>query len=170
MASNDYRFVTCWRLDNTTCAEVTEILGNAEDLVRWWPAVYLEVEVLDGGDADGIGKRVRLYTRGWLPYTLRWEFRVVEKSGVNGFVLDASGDFEGRGVWQFAPRDGGVDATYTWTIRAEKGLLKYGSLLLKPVFAWNHRWAMRQGHDSLVREIARRHSQSPRAQAPSGRI
>ncbi|TAK06488.1 polyketide cyclase, partial [bacterium] len=45
MASNDYHFITSWRAESTV-EEVYEILDNAPDLVRWWPSVYLDVEVL----------------------------------------------------------------------------------------------------------------------------
>ena len=47
-------------------------------LPRWWPSVYLDVEELEPADARGLGRRVRLLTKGWLPYTLAWEFVVTE--------------------------------------------------------------------------------------------
>ena len=36
--SNEYHFITRWRLD-ATVEEVDEVLGDALDLSRWWPAV-----------------------------------------------------------------------------------------------------------------------------------
>lgn len=69
MANNDYHFITHWRVQSTV-DEVAEILADAEQLPRWWPAVYLEVKQLAAGDAQGVGKRIALYTKGWLPYTL----------------------------------------------------------------------------------------------------
>lgn len=78
----------------------------------------------------------------------------------NGFSLEAWGDFEGTGVWNFAQDGQFVDITYDWRIRAEKPLLRYFSFLLKPVFAANHRWAMARGEESLAGELARRGQQS----------
>src|SRR5215472_6781540 len=101
MASNDYHFITNWRVQSTL-EEVNEILGDALDLVRWWPSVYLDVKELAPADANGLGRRVGLYTKGWLPYTLRWEFVVTDIRGLTGFTLVASGDFVGRGIWTFA--------------------------------------------------------------------
>src|SRR5512141_493436 len=98
MAANEYHFITIWRVQGTI-QEVAEILGDAPGLVRWWPSVYLDVQVLEEGDASGIGRLVSLYTKGWLPYTLRWSFRVSESSFPRGFTLAASGDFVGRGIW-----------------------------------------------------------------------
>ena len=42
-----------------------------------------------------------LVTKGWLPYTLRWEFVVTRSHYPFGFTIDASGDFVGRGEWTF---------------------------------------------------------------------
>ena len=77
MHSNAYHFVTHWRV-KSTCEEVSHLLAHAEDLSRWWPSVYLEVKVLQEGAADGVGRVVELFTKGWLPYTLRWSFVVTE--------------------------------------------------------------------------------------------
>lgn len=68
--SNDYHFVTRWRVQGTV-SKVYDLLSRAVDLPRWWPSVYLDVQELEQGDPNGIGKVVSLHTRGWLPYTLR---------------------------------------------------------------------------------------------------
>lgn len=165
MASNDYHFVTRWRVKGTT-TEVSDLLSEVDELTRWWPSVYLDVRVLEPGDANGVGKQVELLTRGWLPYKLRWRFVVTEANKPHGFALRATGDFNGRGEWRFEQNGEWVDITYDWRIRANKPLLRRLSLLLKPIFAANHRWAMRQGERSLVAEIARR-QQSNHANQPS---
>ena len=64
-----------------TCGEVADILGDPLRLEVWWPSVYLEVEEIEPARAEGgVGRRVRLLTKGWLPYTLRWELVVVEST------------------------------------------------------------------------------------------
>ena len=156
MPTNDYHFITVWRVESTI-DEVSTILGDAPDLVRWWPSVYLEVKVLEPGDERGLGKVVRLYTKGWLPYTLRWDFRVTEVRN-EGFTLVAWGDFDGRGIWTFEQDGPWVNITYDWKIKAEKPLLRYFSFIMKPIFSANHHWAMARGEESLKLEIARRHA------------
>jgi polyketide cyclase/dehydrase/lipid transport protein len=153
--SNDYRFVTRWVVEGT-CEEVSEVLGNPLDLPRWWPMVYLEVVELRRPNAAGTGRRVRLLTKGQLPYTLRWEFEVVESGFPYGFTIAATGDFEGTGIWTFTQSGPHVDITFDWRIRAEKPLLRWLSFVLKPLFEANHRWAMARGEECLVRELARR--------------
>ena len=155
MSSNEYAFTTHWRVQST-CQEISDILGDAPDLARWWPSVYLDVQELEPGDANGIGKVVSLYTKGWLPYTLRWQFRVTDNRSPYGFSLEAWGDFVGAGDWTFEQDGQWVNITYEWRIRAEKPLLRYLSFILKPIFSANHHWAMRQGEMSLQRELARR--------------
>lgn len=154
MASKDYHFITHWRVEGTL-DEVGTILADAPDLVRWWPSVYLDVQELEPGDANGLGKMISLYTKGWLPYTLRWQFRVTDVTS-SGFALTASGDFVGRGVWTFRQDGSFVDITYDWRISAEKPLLRYFSFIMKPVFSANHHWAMRKGEESLKLELRRR--------------
>ncbi len=113
--------------------------------------------------ADWAG--VRLHTKGWLPYTLRWDFEVVESRYPHGFTISASGDFDGRGVWTIEQDGAFVDVTYGWRISAEKPLLRNLSFLLRPVFEANHRWAMAQGEESLELELARRRATSDEARA-----
>ncbi|MEM7111557.1 MAG: SRPBCC family protein [Chloroflexota bacterium] len=156
MASNDYHFITNWRIQGSI-EEIAEILGDAPDLVRWWPSVYLRVDELEPGDPEtGIGKVVDLYTKGWLPYTLRWKFRVTESNFPHGSALEAWGDFDGRGIWTLEQDGEWANVTYDWKIRADKPLLRALSFLLKPIFSANHHWAMNQGEESLKRELARR--------------
>jgi hypothetical protein len=158
MATNEYHFITNWRV-KTRQNEVVAIISDAESLPRWWPSVYLEVRVFAPGDANGIGKRVDLFTKGWLPYTLRWQFTVTEVVP-DGFTLVAEGDFVGRGIWTFGQDGDWVDIIYDWKIEANKPLLKYLSFALKPLFAMNHEWAMAQGERSLELELRRRAGES----------
>ena len=164
MTANEYHYITHWRVHGTV-REVSEVLGQATDLVRWWPSVYLDVQQGAAGDENGIGRVIHLYTKGWLPYTLRWSFRVTESRYPYGFTLEAWGDFVGRGVWTFEQNSEWVDITYDWNIRADKPLLKYLSFLLKPIFGANHQWAMRMGEESLKLELMRRHAATPEERA-----
>ncbi|MCU1383494.1 MAG: Polyketide cyclase/dehydrase, partial [Acidobacteria bacterium] len=162
--NNDYAFVTHWRVE-ATCGEVADILGAPLDLPRWWPSVYLRVEELRAPDAAGLGGRVRLHTKGWLPYTLKWDSELVESHYPHGYALVASGDFDGRGIWAFAQDGRFVDISYDWRLSAEKPLLRNLSPVLKPIFEANHRWAMAQGEESLKLELARRRATSDAARA-----
>lgn len=158
MATNHYHFITHWRIESTI-EEISTILNDALGLARWWPSVYLDVKVLETGNEYGVGKVVSLYTKGWLPYRLRWSFRVTEVQK-DGFTLVAWGDFDGRGIWTYEQDGSKVNITYDWKIKAEKPLLRYFSFIMKPIFSANHHWAMAKGEESLKLELARRHATS----------
>ena len=167
-SSTDYHFITRWEL-NASCEEVYRILEDVEALADWWPSVYLNVKVIEKGQPGGIGKVVNLYTKGWLPYSLRWKFRVTEISFPSGFSLEAMGDFAGTGVWTFRQEGATCVVTYDWRISAEKPLLKKLTWLLRPIFSANHEWAMCKGLESLQLELRRRRGEHgvPKPPAPT---
>jgi hypothetical protein len=164
LSNNWYRFISRWRVAGT-CGEVADILGDPLTLPQWWPSVYLAVDELEPAGPDGIGRRVLLHTRGWLPYTLKWEFEVVESRYPHHIAIVARGDFDGRGDWTIVQDGDWVDVTYDWQVRAEKPLLRRLTFLLRPLFEANHRWAMAQGETSLKLELARRRATSAEALA-----
>jgi hypothetical protein len=157
---SDYQLISRWRVEGT-CEEVSDVFRDVENLRRWWPATYLDVRVLEEGDAQGVGKVVSLHTRGYLPYSLRWQFRVAESRHPYGSTLEAFGDLQGRGIWTFRQDGLFVDITYDWKVRAQRPVVRALSLLLRPLLASNHQYAMRRGEQSLKLELARRRARTP---------
>ena len=155
----DYEFRTVWRVAGTV-VEVRDVLADGRSLPRWWPAVYLAVDVIEEGDDSGRGAELGLFTTGWLPYTLRWTLRVTEPVTTAGYALSATGDLVGTGRWTFAQDGPEVVITYDWRVTAGKPLLRRLTWLLRPVFAANHRWAMARGEESLRLEVRRRQATS----------
>ncbi|MCU1691573.1 MAG: hypothetical protein JWM64_664 [Frankiales bacterium] len=153
---SDYVFRTVWRVPGTPM-EVATVLADAASLPRWWPSVYLAVEVLETPDTEtGHGAVARLHTTGWLPYTLTWTLTITSPITVEGFSLSAVGDLEGTGVWTFREDGPETEVVYDWQVRAGKPLLRRWSWLLRPAFEANHHWAMRKGEQSLALELRRR--------------
>ena len=160
--NHQYHFATTWRIE-ALCGEVADVLGDPLALPRWWPSVYLSAVESGSGDAHGLGRRVALITKGWLPYTWRWELEVIESRYPHRLAIAARGDFDGRGVWTFEQEGPDTIATYDWRVQVEKPLVRRLSFLLKPLFEANHRWAMAQGEESLKLELARRRATSDAA-------
>jgi hypothetical protein len=159
MPSNDYHFIDQWRVEGDV-QEVADIIEDALSLSVWWSSVYFEVNELEPGGEGGVGKLIGLRAGGWLPYTLRINFRTTESRYPNGFSMDASGDLEGKGIWVFKQAGPFVEVTYDWTIRANKPIIDKLSFLLKPIFRSNHRWTMKRGEESLKLELLRRRAQT----------
>jgi len=159
MTTNDYHFVDRWRVEGDI-KEVADILEDALSLPQWWGSVYFEVKEIEPGGEHGIGKLISLRAGGWLPYTLRINFRTVESRYPHGFSMDATGDLEGKGIWTFEPHGPFVNVTYDWTIRANKPIIEKLSFLLKPIFRSNHNWTMKRGEESLKLELMRRRAKT----------
>lgn len=167
-----YHLVTTWRV-RASLEEVAAILSEPERLPDWWPAVYLDAQETAPGDETGLDKEVALHTKGWLPYTLRWQFRVTAIEPPRRVVLEPMGDFTGRGTWTFAQDGPWAVIGYEWDVETHKPLLRALGWLLRPVFAANHDWAMRRGEESLRLELLRRRAatsaQRARVPPPPGR-
>src|SRR5436190_6144002 len=76
MPDSSYHFVDRWRVE-ADINEVADILEDALSLPRWWSSVYFEASEIEAGEKHGIGKLISLHAGGWLPYTLRINFRTV---------------------------------------------------------------------------------------------
>jgi hypothetical protein len=155
MTVPEHRFVTRWSVLGTV-EEVAVVLADLREFARWWPSVFLDVEELEPGAEDGVGRRARLHTKAWFPYTLYLQFRVVESRHPYGFSISATGDLEGRGDWTLEEAGAWTLVTHDCRVRVETPLLRLLSPVLRPVLAANHRWAMRMGEESLALELARR--------------
>jgi hypothetical protein len=160
----DFHLVTKWRVLGTV-EEAFDLISHVEDLPRWWPAGFPEVLVIEQGDASGVGTIVRIATKGFMPYVLRWHMRVTDVVPNTSISIKAWGDFEGAGVWTFARNDAWCDITYDWQVSVKKGVERYLSLIARPLVASNHNWVMARGEESLRIELARRHAPSDVARA-----
>jgi hypothetical protein len=156
---NRYHFVDRWRVEGDI-KEVADILEDALNLPRWWGSVYFGVREIEPGERHGIGKLISLHAGGWLPYTLRINFRTVAANYPHGFTMEATGDLQGQGIWTFEQDGSWVNVTYDWTIKANKPIIEKLSFLLKPIFRSNHNWTMNRGEESLKLELLRRRAKS----------
>lgn len=155
MPANEYHFLTEWRVTGPV-ELVYDILVQRDQYPQWWSDVFLEAVSEGSKQAGEVGDLVRLHTKGRLPYTLRWTAETVATERPHRIEIRAHGDFEGRGIWTLRQDGADTAAVYDWALRAEKPLIRALSFLLKPLFSWNHRWAMARGHIGLQAEIDRR--------------
>lgn len=160
-----FHFITHWEL-SARVEEVYPIIKDSSKLCKWWPSVYLEVKTYKDGDATGIGKIVSLYTKGYLPYTLRWSFEVMEIIKNKKIALRAFGDLNGNGVWTFGQKGETCKVDYDWNISFDKPYLSKLAWLLRPIFSFNHKWAMKKGLESLQLELRRKRGETNVPEAP----
>lgn len=155
MSSDEYRFTTHWRVRGT-CERVSDVLADTDRIANWWPSVYRECTVLERGGQHGLGRRVAVTTKGFLPYAIHWRFTVVEEFYPHGSRIVAEGDLEGEGRWTLTQDGDEVAISYDWRVRANKPLLRRFGRWLRPLFAVNHDYTMRQGLRGLRAELAGR--------------
>jgi hypothetical protein len=159
---SSYKFVTEWTVQGTL-SEVSSVLKDVEAFPRWWRPVYISATIQHPGDHRGVGKVVELATRGFLPYVLRWQLRVIESREPYGFTVCASGDLMGVGVWELRQDGTCVKLRLDWTVSVQKTVVRLLSFVLRPVFSRNHAWAMAKGGIGLQAEIRRQRLESGRS-------
>jgi hypothetical protein len=155
MASNVFRFEESWSIPGAALEEVWEVLARGELLPQWWKGVYLEAQSLDGGEPH-VGGRVRARARGFLPYHLNFTLEATELIPGQLVAVKTSGDFDGRWRAELSPKDGGTHADLTWEVSVERPILRLLAPLLRPAFAWNHRWTTPRGERGLKEFLAAR--------------
>lgn len=128
---------------------------------QWWGRVFLHIDELRAGDQNGEGRAFKCHTKGFLPYSLQFTASVDLRSA-NRVVFTMKGDFDGQATIHALERDGMTRVRVNWAFSLCHPRLKYFAPLLRPVFVWNHRWAMRQGHRGLQDMLRSRRGRTAR--------
>ena len=160
MAAHDYHFREHWTIPAYTPAQVYRVLANASLLPQWWSGVYLEATPLAAYTAPVVGAKVQARARGYLPYTLTFELEALTLEPGRCVRARARGDFEG--VWHatLIPTPEGTRVELDWHVRVHMRLIRWLSPLLRPLFAWNHRWTTPRGERGMIAYLDALHGRS----------
>jgi uncharacterized protein YndB with AHSA1/START domain len=145
--AREYVFVDEWDVAAPPEA-VYDVLVDARTYPDWWKPVYLSVE--------GDERETRHQFKGRLPYTLEMHARLVSEDRPRQFDVDVDGDLRGHGRWTFTARDGTTRVRWDWTVFADRPLLRYLTPVLRPLFRWNHSWAVARAREQLEPYVRRR--------------
>jgi hypothetical protein len=154
MPSNVFRFEERWELPGVQVGPVYDVLSRGELLPQWWKGVYLEAEKLSPGDEPKVGDRVRVRARGFLPYELNFIVEAVELEPDMRVVVKTIGDFDGLWSATLTQTDTGVSVDLVWEVTVLRPILRFLAPLLRPAFAWNHRWTTPRGEKGLREYLA----------------
>jgi uncharacterized protein YndB with AHSA1/START domain len=138
--ASEYVFVDEWDVDAPPEA-VYDAVADARTYPDWWKPVYLSVE--------GDEKVTRHHFKGRLPYTLKMQAEMVREERPRQFEVRVDGDLRGKGVWTFTPLNGGTHVRWDWIVFADRALLRYLTPVLRPLFRWNHSWAVERAKEGL---------------------
>jgi uncharacterized protein YndB with AHSA1/START domain/quercetin dioxygenase-like cupin family protein len=158
--SRPYVFVDEWDVAAQPEA-VFDAIADARTYPQWWRPVYIDV------DADGpaeLGKESRQHFKGRLPYHLHTRSTVTALDPPRSVTAEVDGDLRGTGTWTLTPTASGTHVRFDWQVHADRRLLKALTPLLRPLFRWNHNWAIARAMDGLepfAREHARQREAAP---------
>jgi uncharacterized protein YndB with AHSA1/START domain len=154
-STRPYVFVDEWDVAAPP-ESVFDALADARTYPRWWTPVYLEVQA--DGPAE-LGAESRQHFKGRLPYHLRTRSVITELEPPARVTAEVDGDLRGRGTWTLTPTAAGTHVRFDWQVYADRRLLKVLTPLLRPLFRWNHNWAIARAIEGLepyaAREAAR---------------
>jgi uncharacterized protein YndB with AHSA1/START domain len=143
--AREYVFVDEWDVDAPIEA-VFDALADARTYPDWWKPVYRSVE---GEGEPGVGQQTRHSFKGKLPYTLTMEGRTTSYDRPSSLEFDVDGDLRGRGKWTLTPRNGKTHVRWDWIVFADKPIVRFLTPVLRPLFRWNHNWAVERAIEGL---------------------
>ncbi|MFL9825989.1 SRPBCC family protein [Rhodoplanes sp. SY1] len=153
MSRADFHLLTTWDVPAPPERVWAELM-RPQDWPAWWPAVT-RADVIDPGDAAGVGSRIRFAWKTALPYRFAFEILTTRVEPLALIAGRASGTLDGTGCWRLAAIRGGTRVTYDWTVTVAAPGLRLVAPLARRAFAWNHDVVMRQGHQGLVARLRR---------------
>jgi uncharacterized protein YndB with AHSA1/START domain len=147
----DYAFVSRWHIA-APIEPVWEAIASPEEWPTWWRYVT-RVELLEPGDAQGLGALRRYTWRTALPYSFVFDTRTtrIDKPGL--LEARATGELVGTGLWQLTSDGNTTSVQYDWNVRTTRPWMDLLAPIARPAFAWNHARVMRQGGQDLAAHL-----------------
>jgi uncharacterized protein YndB with AHSA1/START domain len=139
-----YRFLTTWLLDAPLDA-VWDTIYDAKHWPEWWRGVERTQVIED-----------RLWRSSWrslLPYSLDFEFEILELDPPSLLEGRARGELSGEGIGRVYEGKLGTASTWEWQVETMPRWMNAFGSLAKPAFAWNHHRIMRWGGEGLARRL-----------------
>ena len=154
MPSNIYHFAEHWTIPDHSPEAVWRVIVDATLLPKWWRGVYLESIPIQPYSQPAVGARFRVKARGFLPYKLNFILECTELEQNRVVAVRSLGDFQGQWRAVVSPHEGGAHVDTTWQVTVLKPIVRWLSPLLRPLFAWNHRWTTPRGEAGLRAYLA----------------
>ncbi len=143
--SAEYVFMDEWDV-KAPIEVIFNTLADARTYPEWWKPVYLKV-VTAGPPKVGLVS-TQLF-KGRLPYHLRTTSEIVRMDPPRELEVQVKGDLSGRGVWTLTPVNESIHIRFDWRVNADRPLLRILTPLLRPLFRWNHNWAIQRAMEGL---------------------
>lgn len=141
----EYVFRDEWDID-AEIGVVFDLVSDVSSYPHWWRPVYKSVET---NGVRGVGCVAQHCFRGALPYDIHLRTELTVYDPPHRFEFKAEGDLRGHGIWTFTEHDSRTRVCWDWHVCADKPLLRVLTPLLRPLFRWNHSWAVSRAQAGL---------------------
>jgi quercetin dioxygenase-like cupin family protein/uncharacterized protein YndB with AHSA1/START domain len=143
--SRPYIFVDEWDVGAPADA-VFAAIADARTYPQWWRPVYIDVDA-DGPPSNGAESRQHF--KGRLPYHLHTRSVITAFDPPHSVTAEVDRELRGRGVWTLTPTNEGTHVRFDWQVHADRKLLRTLTPVLRPLFRWNHNWAIARAQEGL---------------------
>jgi hypothetical protein len=151
---SEYSFQDHWRVDGEV-EVIAELFFDTAGLGRWWPQLS-GIVIENPGDTSAVARAGGTRAQGFLPYVLNLNFQVVRAEFPVEVAIAIAGDLQGLGRCQFRQDGQQVAIDMSLDVRATRPLLRFLSIVARPVLMAQHCYVMHQGELGLKRILARR--------------
>ena len=156
----DFDMTTNWKL-KAEPEELTAIVLDPELMELWCSNVFLKANLIERGSPDGLGMKLRLHAKGWLPFSFHFLAEITELVRHKSMVITLTGDFEGVGLSRVETIGNGYCISeLRWVVNVNQPHIRPLIRLLKPIGKLNHDWAVRRVCMQLQKEVDRRRAGS----------
>jgi hypothetical protein len=146
-----YRCTSEWEVD-ASIDRTWDALLDVGEWPTWWRGVRA-VERLGGGDARGVGMRIRQCWRGPLPLTTAIELEMTRVERHRLLEGRAGGDMAGTAGWAFEDVGGRTRVRFTLEVEPTRWWMRLPVPWAGRIFAWNVGAIMDWGSDGLARRL-----------------
>ncbi len=146
-----YRFtlVSRWQLE-ISAAAIWQLLTDTDAWPTWWS----RVRSVKRAASSPIGDVAHLHWRSALPFGTQLRLTTIGVDRLQWIESHAQGDVQGTGTWLLEPAEGGwVAVSYRWEVLLERRWMRALSILLRPLFEWNHFTGMRAASVGMGRQL-----------------
>jgi uncharacterized protein YndB with AHSA1/START domain len=143
--ASEYVFADEWDVDAPREA-VFDALADGRTYPDWWKPVYIDTQT-DG--PPQLGRVSQQHFKGRLPYHLRTRSTITRYEPPSVLGAEVEGDLRGTGLWTLTVHDGLTHVRFDWRVHADRPVLRRLTPLLRPLFRWNHAWAIARARDGL---------------------
>ena len=147
-----YHFITKWYFN----APIESVWQEIEDTsnISGWLTDFRKVSPCNSTN-DRSSVDIDVEYRGDLPYTFRFNLRVVKVAPPHLLELEATGNLIGRGKWVLETQGKGTSATYFWDVTvANPFFALFVKLpLFKAITEQNHNATMDRAYQALKQKL-----------------